>query len=207
MKTSSRSVFLSVTTLALVAVGFLVADVRADHHGDHGSAAATAGGDAGPGEGAYLPPFTVTKVAGAEDDGVEAGEKLCYRCKNGSRPQVVVFTKSSDEKVVELVKKLDGFARDHESEQVRVFVNVLNADESAAKADAEKMASATDAKSIPFVVPSDNQSGPKSYNVGEDTAVLITMAVDSEIVGNVAVKDASELDVQMVMDQAAKMLN
>ena len=36
--------------------------------------------------------FYVTKLAGAEDDGVAVGKNLCYRCKNGGRPQVMVFT-------------------------------------------------------------------------------------------------------------------
>ncbi len=36
--------------------------------------------------------FYVTKVAGADEDGVPVGEELCYRCKYGSRPMVMVFT-------------------------------------------------------------------------------------------------------------------
>jgi len=53
-------------------------------------------------EGAAIGAFDVTKVAGAEDDGVAVDDNLCYRCKNGARPQVMVFTRSSDEQVVKL---------------------------------------------------------------------------------------------------------
>ncbi|MFN5949118.1 MAG: hypothetical protein ACK43N_11540, partial [Pirellulaceae bacterium] len=39
-----------------------------------------------------LGAFTVQKVGGATEDGVEVGESLCYRCKFQSRPMVLVFT-------------------------------------------------------------------------------------------------------------------
>ncbi|MEC8343962.1 MAG: hypothetical protein VXZ63_02360, partial [Planctomycetota bacterium] len=51
--------------------------------------------------------FYVTKTAGAKEDVVQVGANLCYRCKNGSRPQVMVFTRSAGEKVAELVQNLD----------------------------------------------------------------------------------------------------
>ncbi|MBC8352662.1 MAG: hypothetical protein H8E66_11770 [Planctomycetes bacterium] len=57
--------------------------------------------------GALVGPFYVTKLAGAEEDGIKTGANLCYRCKNGGRPQVMVFTSSSDAQVVKLVQKLD----------------------------------------------------------------------------------------------------
>ena len=40
----------------------------------------------GPQTGDSIGAFNVTKLCGAEDDGVEAGKTLCYRCKNGKRP-------------------------------------------------------------------------------------------------------------------------
>ena len=48
----------------------------------------------------------MTKGAGAEQDGVKEGKNLCYRCRNGARPQVMVFTRSTDPAVVDLVKDL-----------------------------------------------------------------------------------------------------
>ena len=55
-------------------------------------------------EGDAIGAFDVTKCAGAAEDKVEVGANLCYRCKNGRRPQVMVFTGGSDAKVVALVK-------------------------------------------------------------------------------------------------------
>lgn len=72
----------------------------------------------GLGEGEMIGAFTVTKCAGAEDDQVAVGETLCYRCKNGSRPQVIVFTRSTDEKLVKLVQQLDEQLQKHEDAQL-----------------------------------------------------------------------------------------
>ena len=56
--------------------------------------------------GKAIGPFYVTKAAGAKKDGVDVGDNLCYRCKNGRRPQVMVFTRSTDKSVAGLVKQL-----------------------------------------------------------------------------------------------------
>ena len=37
--------------------------------------------------------FYVTKVAGATNDGVAPGEQLCYRCRYGSSPIIMVFAR------------------------------------------------------------------------------------------------------------------
>ena len=61
----------------------------------------------GPQAGDSLGAFYVTKCAGAENDGVAEGKNLCYRCRNSRKPQVVVFTRSTDAKVVDLIKQID----------------------------------------------------------------------------------------------------
>ena len=169
------------------------------------SIASATAGDAGPAAGTRLPAFTVEKVAGAESDGVPTGKSLCYRCKNGARPQVVVFTRSADAKVAELVKKLDAAVAAHKADDLKVFVNVLNSDVDAAKKTAAKMAQMTGAKNIPFVVPSDHATGPRNYKLG-DGSLVITMANDSKVTGNVTANDAAEIDVDSVLAKVEAML-
>ena len=67
--------------------------------------------------GADIGAFYVTKVAGAEADGVKTKANLCYRCKNGKRPQVMVFTRSSDDNVVNLIDQLDAAIVKNESKR------------------------------------------------------------------------------------------
>ena len=161
----------------------------------------------GPAVGDYLGPFTVMKVAGAAEDGVEEGSQLCYRCKNQQRPQVVVFTRSNDQKVTDLVQKLDAAMNEHADDQLRVFVNVLNTEEESAMKTAKQIASDSGAENVPFVVPNEHTTGPKNYSLSQDAEITITMANNSKVLGNVSVQNASDLDIKMVMDKVDAMLN
>ena len=145
-------------------------------------------------------------MAGAMDDGVSVGDELCYRCKNKSRPQVVVFAHEVNDKTAMLIQKLDQAMTEHADDQLRVFVNVLDSDAGKAEMKAKEMASATGAKHVPFVVPSDSM-GPRNYRLAKDAAVTITLANDSTVKKNISVSDASELDIDMVMGEVKRMLN
>ena len=82
----------------------------------------------GPQKGDKIGAFYVTKLCGAEGDNVKEGQNLCYRCKNGSRPQVMVFTRSAGPKVAKLVKRLDKAVAANEESDLKVFVNFLGED-------------------------------------------------------------------------------
>ncbi len=109
--------------------------------------------------GADIGAFYVKKVAGAEDDGVKTNANLCYRCKNGKRPQVMVFTRSSDAKVVNLIDQLDAAITKNESKQLRAFVNVLGDSRNAANKGVKTIASSSKAKHVPFVLPNEYENG------------------------------------------------
>ena len=161
----------------------------------------------GPKVGARLGAFNVTKCAGAEEDGVEEGRELCYRCRNGSRPQVMVFTRSTDGKVVELVKKLDKAAKENDEASLRVFVNVLDEDREAASDKAKKFAAATSATEVPFVVPNEFENGPDNYGINEDAAVTIVLASDSKVKATYATANAEQLNIDAVIKDLGKILN
>ena len=75
---------------ALCATGWMAAVVLGM------AATASAEVTSGPQVGEPVGAFTVTKVTGNPDDGVEDGKTLCYRCKMGQRPVVMVFARSAD---------------------------------------------------------------------------------------------------------------
>lgn len=152
-------------------------------------------------------PFYVTKTAGAEDDGVAEGQNLCYRCKNGARPQVMVFTRSTDEKVVALVKKLDEQLKKNEEAQLRAFVSMLGDSKDAAADQVKKLATASNAKLVPFVVPNEFENGPEDYGINAKAEVTIILANESKVVANHAVASAKELDLDAVIGDVKKMLN
>lgn len=158
-------------------------------------------------EGAGIAPFYVTKIAGAEEDGKSAGDNLCYRCKNGSRPQVMVFTRSTNDKVVALVKKLDDQIKKNEEAQLCAFVNLLGDSSDAAKGEAKKLASATKVKQIPFVVPNEFENGPDNYGINPKVDVTIIFANEGKVVSSHAFKSAKELKVNEVLKHVEKALN
>jgi hypothetical protein len=154
-----------------------------------------------------IAPFYVTKTAGAEDDGVACGDNLCYRCKNGSRPQVMVFTRSTDEKVVALVKQLDEALQKHEDSQLRAFVNMLGDSKDAAADSVKKLASASNAKHVPFVVPNEFENGPEDYGINPKADLTVIIANEAKVVANHAVASAKDLKVDAVIGDIKKMLN
>ena len=161
----------------------------------------------GPQCGDKVGAFYVTKVAGAEDDGVAEGKNLCYRCRNGSRPQVMVFTRSTSPKVAELVRKLDGAVADNESSQLRVFVNLLGEDKEDLADQAKKFAAHSKATHIPFVVPNEFENGPDNYGINAKADVTVTLANESKVEATYAVAKAENLDVDSILGDLAKILN
>ena len=161
----------------------------------------------GPQDGDRLGAFYVTKVAGAENDGVDEGQNLCYRCKNGARPQVIVFTRSTDPKVAKLVQKLDKAIAENEDSQLRVFVNLLGEDKEDLTDQAKKFAAKSSAKNVPIVVPNEFENGPDNYGINAKAAVTITLASDMGVKASHAVTKASELNVDSVLSDLQKILN
>lgn len=157
-------------------------------------------------EGASIGAFYVTKCAGAEKDGVKEGANLCYRCKNGARPQVMVFTRSTDDNVVAFVKELDVQMKKHEDAQLRAFVNVMGDSKDAAMDEAKKLATASKAKMVPFVVPNEVENGPEDYGINAKAEITIIIANESKVVANFA-STAKDLDAKAIMGKLQEVLN
>lgn len=160
----------------------------------------------GPQCGDSLGAFYVTKIAGAEDDGVEEGQNLCYRCRNGAKPQVVIFTRSTDPKVAALVKRLDQAVTENESSKLRVFVNLLGDDKDELSDKAKKFATESKAKNVPFVVPNEFENGPDNYGISSDAEITITLASDLGVKATHAYAKAKDLNIDSVIGDLGKIL-
>tara|TARA_B100000676_G_scaffold15739_1_gene13978 strand:- start:5058 stop:5798 length:741 start_codon:yes stop_codon:yes gene_type:complete len=156
--------------------------------------------------GADIGAFYVTKVAGADDDGVKTKANLCYRCKNGKRPQVMVFTRSSDDKVVNLIDQLDAAITKNEAKQLRAFVNVLGDSRSVANKGVKSIASASKAKHVPFVLPNEYENGPDNYQLNPEAEVTILICNNHKVVSSHAVASAKELDVKKILESVTSSL-
>lgn len=156
--------------------------------------------------GADIGAFYVTKVAGAESDGVKTKANLCYRCKNGKRPQVMVFTRSSDTTVVNLIDQLDAAIVKNESKQLRAFVNVLGDSRNAASKGVKSIASASKAKNVPFVLPNEYENGPDNYQLNPEAEVTILVCNNHKVFASHAVSSAKELDVKKILESVTSSL-
>ncbi len=157
-------------------------------------------------QGDSIGAFYVTKVAGAADDGVETGEELCYRCKYGSRPMVMVFTRKAGAQVNELIGKLDKAVAAHTDAQLKGLVTVLGADQSALKGQAMQIAEQSGAKHIPVVVAAESETGPESYRISPEADVTIVVANEGQVVASHDFA-ADSLDIAAVMKEVEAMLN
>ena len=127
----------------------------------------------GPQVGDQVGAFTVTKVAGNPDDGVEAGKSLCYRCKMGARPVVMVFARTADAKLAKLLKKIEEEVEEHQSEKLTSFVNMIGTDADAMKKASADFVAKHGIKRIAFVVPEDAQHGPPEFKIAPDADVTV----------------------------------
>ena len=157
--------------------------------------------------GAPIGPFNVEKLAGADTDGVSIGQNLCYRCKNSARPQVIIFTRSTDAKVVNLIDQLDAAISKHSKKELRAFVNYLGDDKRSARKGAKELAEKSKAKNVPFVLPNEHENGPDNYGLNADVEVTIILAKGLKVMASHAFTVGKDVDVDAVVKDLAKILN
>ena len=185
--------------MPLAVFGLLLGSVVSAKEKESGEACLQAGDAIGA--------FYVTKVAGADDDGVEAGEQLCYRCRYGSSPMVMVFARDTGGKVNKLVKEIDVAVQANEDARLKSFVTLLGEDASALKKTAAKFAKKTGSKKVPVTVAKDNVTGPSNYKISDKAAVTVVVANNSQVVASHSFDNAKDVDVSAVMSEVNKILN
>ena len=137
------------------------------------TATASAEVTSGPQVGDSVGAFTVLKVAGNPDDGFPVGKSGCYRCKTGSKPVVMVFARSADEKLAKLLKKIEEEVEEHQSEKLTSFVNMIGADEGSLKKASADFVAKHGLKRIAFVVPDETKDGPPDLKIAPDADVTV----------------------------------
>ena len=148
------------------------------------AAVATAEVTSGPQVGDSIGAFTVTKVAGNPDDGVADGKSLCYRCKMGARPVVMVFARTADEKLAKLVKQIEEEVEEHQAEKLTSFVNMIGTDADSLKKAAGEFVKKHDIKRVAFVVPDDVKNGPPEFKIAPDADVTVVCYREGQVKAN-----------------------
>jgi len=150
----------------------------------------------------------VIKVAGSELDGIPAGKELCYRCRMGSRPVVMVFARTADEKLAKLLKKLDEEIEEHQDAKLSSFVNMLGTDVDSLKKDAAEFVKVNGIERIAFVVPKEPKDGPAGYKISPDADLTVVCFKDGTVVANHALAKGqlSEPKIDAIVKAACKMV-
>jgi hypothetical protein len=142
----------------------------------------------GPQPGEMLGAYEVTKVAGAPDDGVPEGQQLCYRCKMGNRPVVMVFSRKPDRALARLVKRLDTVVDQNKADHnMASFVSLIGDKPDQLAAASKKIVDDTKAKNVAFVVPKDQPNGPEAYKINPEVETTVLIYVKGKVRVNHAI--------------------
>lgn len=137
--------------------------------------------------GAEIGAFDVVKCSGATGDGVEVDTQLCYRCRYGARPMVMVFSRQSDDALVALTKQLDEEVAEHSDKKLAAFVNLMGEDRDALEARAKAIGSENEIADVAVVVPVEFENGPADYGINPEAQVTVIIAHKSKVVANHAI--------------------
>jgi hypothetical protein len=148
------------------------------------TAVASAEVTSGPQVGEMVGAFTVTKVAGNPDDGVEDGKTLCYRCRMGQRPVVMVFARSADAKLAKFIKELEEEIEEHQDAKLSAFVNMIGTDEEALKKSAADFVAEHGITRVAFVVPTQAQDGPENLKIAPDADLTVVCYKEGTVKAN-----------------------
>ena len=138
----------------------------------------------GPQVGDTVGAFTVTKVTGNPDDGVADGKTLCYRCKMGQRPVVMVFARSADEKFAKFLQELDEELEEHADDKLTAFVNMIGTDAESLKQAAADFVAKHGIKRVAFVIPEDVENGPPEFKIAPDADVTVVCYREGTVKAN-----------------------
>ena len=147
----------------------------------------------GPQPGERVGAFTVTKVAGNANDGVAEGKSLCYRCKMGNRPVVMIFARTADESLAELIDELEEELKEHESDKLTGFVNMIGSDAESLKAAAAKFVKDNGIQRVAFVVPEAAENGPDNLKIAPEADLTVVCYKGGKVMASHAFKKG-ELD-------------
>ncbi|MGB7345197.1 MAG: hypothetical protein WBD20_13365 [Pirellulaceae bacterium] len=184
----------------LCVVGFGILQIDSDCMADIASTAKTPVKVTPLKKGDSAGAFYVTKVAGAEDDDVQVGQELCYRCRYGSRPIVMVFARHTNGDVSKLMQQVDNAIENNKESQLRGLVTLLGDDVAQVKKDAQQIAEKTGVKHTPVVIAKEIVNGPANYKLSKTADVTVVIASDSKVVSS-TIYSAESIDVAAIMTE------
>lgn len=148
-------------------------------------------------KGEKIGAYYVDKYAGNENDSVEVGATLCYRCKMGKRPVVTVFAKGTDENLTALIKELDAIVEKNKDKKLAAYVNLIGEDQEEMKKAAKTLIKESKAKNVAVVGPAKGKKGWDNLKINGDAQVTVLAFKNGVIEANYALSEG-QLDKECV---------
>ncbi|HEV2968719.1 MAG TPA: hypothetical protein VGY55_01945 [Pirellulales bacterium] len=192
----------TITACLTVAIGILTAGIFS-------TSAVAAEFRSGPQVGDLVGAFQVVKAAGAVDDGVSVGDELCYRCRMGNRPVVMVFARSADDSLAGLVKQLDEVVAANKEKKMGSFVSLLGDKPEELKSVAKSFVAKNKIENIPFVVPEENQTGPSEYSINPKADVTVLIYREGKVAAShaLAAGGLNDDEIKKILADTSKVLH
>lgn len=130
-----------------------------------------------------VPAFLVTKSGGI-DDGVDVDETLCYRCRLGNKPVVMVFARSTGDNLANLVRQIDKTVAKNADKKMASFVNILGKNADAVAASAKQFVKENKFKNVAICVPTEQPNGPDGFKISPDADVTVMTYVNGQVKDN-----------------------
>ena len=125
--------------------------------------------NSGPEIGSQVSSFYVRAVTGPQ-----AGKTVCYVCRNGDRPVIMVFLRQLSPEASRLLKRIDIFVNDHRADGLRCFVVLLS--DSQQKDSALLQTIAFDEKiELPLTIANKSLIGPTTRNLAPESDVSVVL--------------------------------
>jgi len=149
--------------------------------------------------------FYVTKIAGAKRDGVKVGQRLCYRCRYGTRPMVMVFARKTGKPLSELVGYLEQTISENQNTKLKGLVTLLGQDLDQLKESVNLLVESTAVEEIPIAIASEQAVRANQYQLPEEADITIILAKDSRVLHTLTF-DVDKIDVAEVQKELNQIL-
>jgi hypothetical protein len=152
--------------------------------------------------------FDVEKVGGAVNDGKETGANFCYRCMLGQKPVVMVFSRSADKELANLVKELEKQISKNADQKLSSFVNLIGDKPDALKAAGKEFANKYQVENVALVVPHENDNGPSEFNINPAVDVTVTIYRNGKVEASHAVAEGqlNQKEIEAIIADTGKIL-
>ena len=131
-----------------------------------------------------VPQFFVRAVTGPL-----MNKSVCYVCRNGDRPVVMVFLRDLVDGTPDLLKQLDRYVDQQRAVGLRGFCVLLSENQRSATSQLQTLAF-DNQLSLPLTVASSQLEAPASQNLHPDAAVTVVLYQDQTVVATHAFRTA-----------------